>query len=407
MLQQVDIGDLSLGLYERILPDEIAELREVARALKGARVLHISSTPYGGGVSELLRSLVPLERALGIDSSWEVMLADQSFFRVTKMIHNALQGAPYHLSVADKEVYMAYSTRNAQLLPDDYDFIMVHDPQPAALRYLRADMKACWIWRCHIDTSSPNPAVWRFLKTFIKHYHAKIFTLPEFVPRDLNGTVHTIMPAIDPLSPKNMDLPRDMAKLLLNWIGIPDNGPLICQVSRFDPWKDPMGVIEAYRLVKKERPDVRLALVGSMALDDPEGWDMYEQILEADRQDAHIHVFTNLVGVGDLQVNAFQRLSKVIIQKSIREGFGLVISETLWKETPVVARRAGGISAQMAGGGGFLTETVEDTAAKVLELLNNPSLAQEEGRRGRRYVQDNFLITRLIRDQLELLNSLS
>jgi len=407
MLQPVDVGELSIDMYEEILPFEIITLRQVAKDLRGARLLHINATPYGGGVSELLRSLVPLERALGIDAHWQVISGDEHFFRVTKTIHNALQGGAYYLSGTDKETYLAHSAINAKSLTEDFDYIIVHDPQPAALRYLRPDVKARWIWRCHIDTSSPNPEVWGFLAPFIREYDCTVFTLREFVPADLEGRIETILPAIDPLSPKNMELPEGMGQHLLNWVGVPKDGPLICQVSRFDPWKDPLGVIEAYRLIKKEWPGVRLVLVGSMALDDPEGWEMYNEIIKAERQDRHIRVFTNLVGVGDLQVNAFQRLADVVVQKSIREGFGLVVSETLWKGTPVVAARAGGIPVQMAGGGGFLAESIEETAQRVLQLLANPELAAEEGRKGKLHIHKNFLITRLIYDELNLLASLS
>jgi len=406
MPQSVDVGVISPDMYEGVLPAEINKLREVAEELKGARVLHINATPYGGGVSELLRSTIPLERALGIDAQWEVITGEETFFRVTKSIHNALQGAEYNLSRADQETYLAYNSLNARSLSKDYDFIIVHDPQPAVLRHLRQDIDARWIWRCHIDTSKPNPQVWNFLVPFINEYDAVVFTLDKFIPAGLTARVDTILPAIDPLSPKNMELPEYISQQLLNWIGVPKDGPLICQVSRFDPWKDPLGVMEAYKLVKQEKPDTRLVLIGSMALDDPEGWDMYQQIVEESRKDEHIHVFTNLVGVGALHVNAFQRLADVVIQKSIKEGFGLVVSETLWKGTPVVAGRAGGIPVQMEGGGGFLVDSVNETAERVLELLDNPDLAIEEGRRGKEHVFKRFLITRLIQDELSLLSAM-
>ncbi|MHB0976169.1 MAG: glycosyltransferase [Candidatus Aquicultorales bacterium] len=406
MLQPVDIGEISLSLYEKVMPAEIAELKRVAKDLRGAKVLHVNATAYGGGVSELLRSLVPLERALGIDADWQVVFGDEHYFRVTKAFHNALQGGAYHLTPADKETYLAYSARNAQALSDVYDFVVVHDPQPAALRQYCKRSRARWIWRCHIDTSSPNLEVWAFIEKLIEFYDVVVFTLPEFVPEGFKGRVVAIQPAIDPLSPKNMELPPGMGEHLLNWQGVPLDGPLICQVSRFDPWKDPMGVIEAYRLIRKERPDIRLVLVGSMALDDPEGWEIYEEITTTERADPRLHAFTNLVGVGDLQVNAFQRLSDVVIQKSIREGFGLVVSETLWKGTPVVAGRAGGIPLQMEGGGGFLVDSVEETAEKVLELLGDKERAKREGAKGREHIRKNFLITRLIKDELELLASL-
>lgn len=407
MLQPVDIGDLSLDIYEQFLPEEVARLRELAAEFKGARILHINATPYGGGVSELLRSLVPLECALGMDSHWRVISGDEPFFRVTKAFHNALQGGVYHLTKADEETYLTYNTRNAQSLELEYDFIIVHDPQPAAMRHLHPGYKGKWIWRCHIDTSNCNQEIWEFFDPLINLYDMVIFTLPDFIPQGFNGRVETILPAIDPLSPKNMELPGGLGKHLLNWIGMPKDGPIICQVSRFDPWKDPLGVIEAYRLVKEEHPGVRLALIGSMALDDPQGWDMYNEIAAAAQDDRHFHVFTNLVGVGDLQVNAFQRMSDVVIQKSIREGFGLVVSETLWKETPVVAGNAGGIPSQMAGGGGFLVSSVEETATRVLEFLKKPELAAEEGRKGKAYVREHFLITRLIEDHLKIMKMLS
>ncbi|HZD60309.1 MAG TPA: glycosyltransferase [Anaerolineae bacterium] len=404
MPQPVDIGELSIDMYEKVLPEEIAGLRQLARELNGARLLHINSTPYGGGVSELLRSQVPLERALGIDAHWQVISGDASFYRVTKGFHNALQGGEYNLTRSDQETYIAYSISNARTLTDKYDFVIVHDPQPAALRSFCPDIGAHWCWRCHIDTSNPNPGVWDFLAPFVNEYDAAIFTLRDFIPRGVSVQTETITPAIDPLSPKNMELPEDIGSHLVSWTGVPQEGPLICQVSRFDRWKDPLGVIEAYRLIKEERSNVRLALVGSMALDDPEGWDMYEQIIEASRKDRQINVFTD---VGDLQVNAFQRLADVVVQKSIREGFGLVVSETLWKGTPVVAGRTGGIPIQMAGGGGFLVESVEEAARRILELLANPETAAEQGRLGRLHVRNNFLITRLVRDELRLLRSLT
>ena len=408
MLQLVDVGLHRLHRYLPIIgQDEIDRIRREAEARKGARVLHVNATPYGGGVSELLRSLVPLECDLGLKVDWRVIAGDSSFFKITKQMHNALQGGAVPLAKEDEERYLAYSTRNAHLMETDYDLIMVHDPQPAALRYFKPDAKGKWIWRCHIDTSRPNRAVWEFLRPFIALYDAHIFTLPEFIPPDRQSKeVKTILPAIDPLSPKNMALPPEVCRELLNWIGIPEDGPLITQVSRFDPWKDPFGVIEAYYRVKKEIPGLHLALVGSMAFDDPEGWDIYSRIMKYDQKDPNIHLFTNLTGVGDTQVNSFQRLSRVIVQKSIREGFGLAISEALWKETPVVAGRAGGIPTQMEGGGGFLIDSTEEAAEKIRLLLEDRALAEEEGKKGKEWVRKNFLITRLLREEIALFRSL-
>jgi trehalose synthase len=267
---------------------------------------------------------------------------------------------------------------------------------------------ARWVWRCHIDTSEPNPQIWNFLRPYLEGYDATVFTLGSFVPYDVPvERVEIIPPAIDPESPKNFELDPRVASRLLRWIGVEAERPLVTQVSRFDPWKDPLGVIEAYRLIKPEVPRLQLALAGSMALDDPEGWEIYRKIREAAKNDVQIHLFTNLTGVGNVEVNAFQRLSDVVIQKSIREGFGLVVSETLWKETPIVAGRAGGIPLQVRGGvGGFLVDSVEECAEKTLWALQHPEEAKEFGVKGRKPVGERFLLTRLIADDLRLYGSL-
>jgi trehalose synthase len=379
-------------------------MRELAEPLRGARVLHLNATPYGGGVAEILRSEAPLLRDLGLAADWKIITGDEKFFSVTKTIHNGLQGAARELTPQEQETYLAYSTRNAQLLEEEYDLIVVHDPQPLALLQFHGNGSAKWIWRCHIDTSEPNPEVWNFLRPYLAGYDAAVFTLGGFVPPDFPiNRVEIIPPAIDPESPKNFELGLDTAQRVLEWIGIEDSRPLVTQVSRFDPWKDPLGVIAAYRLVKREIPDLQLALVGSMALDDPEGWEIYREIQAASRNDPDIHIFTNLTGVGNIEVNAFQRLSDAVIQKSIREGFGLVVSETLWKETPVVAGRAGGIPLQMLGGvGGFLVDSVEECAERTLWLLQNPEAGHELAAQGKELVRKRFLLTRLIADELRL-----
>jgi len=349
MLQKVAVGRWSLDAYRDIVPEHILEELHVhARALKGARILHINATAYGGGVSELLRSSVPLLLDLGLTVDWEVITGRQDFFRATKALHNGLQGAPQALSEAEQTAYLDCAQENAEALDGSYDFIVVHDPQPAALPMLHGRGDARWVWRCHIDTSEPNADTWVFLRPYLAEFDAAVFTMPEFVPPDLPvERVEAIAPAIDPLSPKNLDLDVKTAQQILDWIGVELPGRLVTQVSRFDAWKDPLGVISAYRLVREEIPELQLALVGSMALDDPEGWEVYGQVSEHAAEDPLIHLYTNLTGVGNVEVNAFQRLSEVIVQKSIREGFGLVVSESLWKGTPVVAGRAGGIPMQM------------------------------------------------------------
>jgi len=409
MLEHVDTGERSVEAYRGVAPDVIVDdLIRRARALRGARVLHLNATPYGGGVSELLRSTVPLLNDLGLIADWKIIYGDEPFFAVTKAMHNALQGAARGLGEEERALYRANAERNARLLEERYDLVFVHDPQPAAVASLRGAGDGRWVWRCHIDTSHPNPEVWAFLRPYLAPYDAAVFTMAAFVPPDFPvKRVEVIPPAIDPLSPKNMPLDDVVARRVVDWIGIRPNRPLVTQVSRFDPWKDPLGVIAAYRLVREEMPDVQLALVGSMATDDPEGWEVYRQIVEASRAEPLIHVFTNLTGVGNVEVNAFQRLSHVMVQKSIREGFGLVVSEALWKGTPVVAGRAGGIPLQMADGvGGVLVDGVEECAAAILALLRDRERAAELGRRGRERVREQFLLPRLLLDEVTLMEAL-
>jgi trehalose synthase len=409
VLQKVNVGRWSLDGYDGIAPGEILqELRELARGFSGARILHVNATPYGGGVSELLRSSVPLLRDLGLSVDWKVMGGSQDFFSATKALHNALQGSPRALTNAEQAAYVSCVNENAETLDGAYDFVVVHDPQPAGLLSAHGRGDARWVWRCHIDTSEPNPDAWSFLRPFLQGYDAAVFTMAEFVPPDFPiGRVETIAPAIDPLSPKNIDLDRGTASQILDWIGVDLPGRLVTQVSRFDPWKDPLGVIDAYRLVREEIGELQLALVGSMALDDPEGWEIYREVSEASEHDPLINLYTNLTGVGNVEVNAFQRLSEVVVQKSIREGFGLVVSESLWKGTPVVAGYAGGIPMQMpAGTGGRLVASTEECAGAMLELLGNAELAHELGASGQARVREHFLLPRLLRDELRLLTSL-
>jgi trehalose synthase len=409
MLHRVDVGTQSIAAYASSAGAEMVELlHALAAPLRGARVLHLNATPYGGGVAELLRSEVPLLRDLGLAAEWQLITGDEAFFSVTKAIHNGLQGARRDLSPVERETYLANATRNAHLLDGTYDVIVVHDPQPLAIRQFHGRGDAHWIWRCHIDTSEPYDNTWAFLQPHLHGYDAAVFTLATFVPPGLPiERVDIIPPAIDPESPKCIELETDLARRVLQWIGVELDRPLITQVSRFDPWKDPLGVIAAYRLVKREVPQVQLALVGSMALDDPEGWTIYRDIQQNCADDPSVHVFTNLTGVGNIEVNAFQRLSDVVVQKSLREGFGLVVSEALWKGTPVVAGRAGGIPLQLQDGvGGFLVDSVEACAERIVWLLRHPDQARALGAAGRERVRDHFLLTRLLADDLRLYGSL-
>jgi len=410
MLDHVDVGPRSLDAYTQIIGEEtVKEIRELAAPFEGARIAHINATTYGAGVCELLRSIVPLYRGLGIQAEWKLISADPEFLSVAKAIRNALQGAPYELTQAARETYLMYNSRNAELLEEEYDFIIVHDPQTAAIRHFRGPDGAKWIWRCHSDTSEPNEAVLQFMLPFLSEYDALVFTMDDFVPAALkHQRVVTMTPAIDPLSPKNMGLSGAICQEILAWRGIDPRRPLVTQASRFDPWKDPLGVIQVYRLVRKEVPGLQLALIGSMASDDPEVWEMYGKIVAEMRGDDDIHVLTNLIGVGDMEVSAFQTSSNVVVQKSIREGFGLGVSETMWKGTPVVANRSGGIPLQMQdGAGGFLVDDTEECARRVLFLLHNRDEARRRGLAGRERVRQRFLITRLLADELRLLTSLA
>jgi trehalose synthase len=410
MLDIVDVGESSLASYRGVAPDDLLDaLEQAARPLRGARVLHLNATPYGGGVSELLRSVVPLLSDLGLAAEWRIISGDEPFFQVTKAIHNGLQGAAVQLSDGDKARYLATSRANATGFDAGYDFVFIHDPQPAALLQFSGKGSARWIWRSHIDSSKPNPDVWSFLRPFLAAYDASIFTMAEFVPADVpTPVVEVIPPAIDPRNPKNLGLPQGTAREVLEWIGVRTELPLVTQVSRFDPWKDPLGVIDAYRLARREVPDLQLALVGSMATDDPESWQMYREIRRAIAGEKRVHVFTNLVGVGNIEVNAFQALSRLVIQKSLREGFGLVVAEALWKGTPVVAGRAGGIPLQMADGtGGILVDSVDECARAMVELLRDERRARALGASGRERVRRHFLIPRLVLDELGLMRRLA
>jgi trehalose synthase len=411
MLQKVSLGTKKLDKYRLVVGRELLdELEALASALKGLRLCHINSTPFGGGVAELLSCYIPLMRGLGIQADWQVIRGDRRFFTVTKGLHNALQGARYAPIEQERtrQAYHANNQLNSRELDPNYDVLLVNDPQPLALRHYNSDGRAKWAWRCHVDSSQPDEAAWKFLSPYVEEYDAAIFTMDKFVPPGLNKPEIAIMaPAIDPFSSKNITMRRRQCRMLLDAFGLDKDRPFMLQVSRFDPWKDPFGVIEVYRLAKEEIPALQLALVGSFAGDDPEAWEMYAAIHEDADKDEDIHVFSNLTGVGNMEVNAFQTGADVVIQKSIKEGFGLVVAEALWKGTPVVAGNAGGIPLQMAGRlRDYLAVSIEDCAQRVVYLLRHPELAEELGREGREHIKQNFLLPRLVRDELSLIKRL-
>ncbi len=411
MLHKVSLGTSNIDKYRLIQAREVIdEVVSLGKELKGLRLCHINSTPFGGGVAELLVSYIPLLRALGIKADWQVIRGDRRFFTITKGLHNALQGARFESKRAEswRDLYLSINRVNASQLDPDYDVFVVNDPQPAAMRHYLTDSKARWIWRCHVDSSEPDDRVWQFLRPYIEEHDAAIFTAKEFIPKDLHlDRVITMAPAIDPFSSKNMFIKRYVCREMLENLGIDRRRTLITQVSRFDRWKDPFGTIAAYRLAKEEIPGLQLAMIGSFATDDPESWDMYAALNEEINRDNDMFISSNLTGVGNMEVNAFQRASDLIIQKSIREGFGLVVAEALWKETMVVAGNAGGIPMQMPGElGRYLVNSIEECAEKIVYLLQNPAECKRLGQKGKEIVAGNFLTPRLVRDELALIKSL-
>ncbi len=408
LLQEVHVGHKALADYQSMVARPLVEeIRDLAEGLKGLRVLHVNATSFGGGVAEILYTLVPLLRDAGIDTDWRVIMAAQEFYEATKIMHNALQGNPTSLNRAQQEIFEEQSRITSETLGSGFDFVFVHDPQPLLLRHFTGDLGAKWVWRCHIDTSSPHPDLARYLLPFIELYDTAIFSMEQYIFDGLKIPTRVFMPAIDPLSTKNMALSPEDADYVVSQFGVDPEPPLMLQVSRFDPWKDPLGVIDAYRMVKKEFAAVKLALVGSMATDDPEGWTFFTQTVEHAGDDSDVLILSNLNNVGNLEVNAFQSRADVVIQKSIKEGFGLTVSEALWKVKPTVGGNVGGIPSQIQDGQtGFLVDSADECAERCMWILDHPAEARAIGRAGKDYVRTHFLMPRLLRDYLRLLTDL-
>ena len=409
MLQEVALGHKSLADYTHIAGRGLIErIRELAEPLRGKTVLHVSATAFGGGISEILYTLVPLMKDVGLDAHWQVILGREDFFNVTKLMHNSLQGDPQAISDEQWEVFEAYNAMNAQSLEGEWDLVIVHDPQPAAIRVHVLDRAKSWVWRCHIDLSAPNPATIERMLPLIGDYDATVWHRPEYIPATLDGGIRKIYPpAIDPLSPKNMALSPEDAAFVCEQFGIDTDRPLICQVSRFDPWKDPIGVIDSYRIVRERVPDAQLALVGSMATDDPEGWEFFHRTFSHANGDPDIKILNNLNNVGAIEVNAFQSQADVCMQKSIREGFGLTVTEAQWKGRPMIGGDVGGIPLQIDNGiSGYLVSTPDEAAERSIEILEDPELAKRIGRAGKEHAREHFLTPRLLRDWLELIAEL-
>lgn len=392
MNELLEMTPSSLDLYAPVVgAAEVEELRALAGPLEGATVEMVNSTAVGGGVAEMLTRLIPLMRSVGLEGRWQVLEADQPFFEVTKAFHNALHGSAYQPGPCDFEIFREYNRRNLDRLTLDSRFVVIHDPQPVALVDVRAAAPSGrWIWRCHIDLSRPDMKVWNFLEPYVARFDGAIFSSPSFA-RQLPIPQHLFYPSIDPLADKNRELEPEFVEGVLERFGIDERRPILTQISRFDRLKDPIGVVRVYRLVKRYF-DCQLVLAGGGAPDDPEGSQVLAEVNEAAADDPDIHVL-ELPAASPLEVNALQRASTIVIQKSLREGFGLTVAEALWKKKPVVASAVGGIPLQVIHKHtGLLAHSVEGTAYQIRFLLANPEIARRLGEQGHEHVRENFLI---------------
>jgi trehalose synthase len=393
-----------LSAYEGIVgSSRITQLRRIGKKLGGLRVVHVNSTRQGGGVAEILDWMVPLMREAGLDATWEVIEGTDDFFEVTKNIHNGLQGRPVDLSHRGWKIFQEVNEMNMERLRPtltDADIVVIHDPQPAFLLPLCSERKGKWVWRGHIDISRPFRPVWKVLRTMLEKYDASIFSMCEFA-QALPHTQYIVPPSIDPLSPKNRDLDMSELENVRARFGLDPERPLLVQVSRFDRFKDPVGVIQAYRMVRKVLP-VQLVLAGGTATDDPEGKAVLEDVMEVAEEDPDIHVLS-LPPNAHETINAIQRLADIILQKSTREGFGLTVTEGMWKGKPVIGGDTGGIRLQVVNHHtGFLVNTPEGAAHRIRYLLHHQNRISEMGAVAREFVRENFLLTRQLREYLTL-----
>jgi trehalose synthase len=399
---------LRLEDFRHIVPDEtLAEIYARARKLYGKHVIHLNATYQGGGVAEILYSLVMLMNDVGLDAGWRILHGSQEFFEITKSFHNALQGAELDLSERKKRVYRRVNEDFARFTHLNHDCVIVHDPQPLAL--IRSYKKSQpWIWRCHIDLTQPHEALWDFLKGFVLKYDQVVMSSEKYFKDDLPVDQRLMYPAINPLSPKNTAISDKAIEGQLGKAHVPMDKPLITQVSRLDPWKDPEGVIDVFKIVK-EQVDCRLVLCYNVASDDPEGLQMYKKVQRKANKMLETGDILLVVGNSEKLVNAIQKFSSVVIQKSTKEGFCLAVTEAMWKGTPVVASNVGGIPAQIENGkNGYLLEPQDNEgfAERIVHLLKDPDAGRELGHRARETVRERFLITRLLSDYLDMLNSI-
>ena len=395
----------ALDDYKPIVgPQIIEELRLLAGHLSGTRVLHVNSTAVGGGVAEILSRMTPLLNELGVKARWDVIKGGEDFYAVTKKIHNALHGSKQTFEAKDYDVFLEVQEKNLKEMPLDEDFIFVHDPQPLGLVKRKQSLHNKWLWRCHVDVSTPDAGVWDFLKTFIEQYDKSVFSAPIF-SQTLSIPQALVCPSIDPLSEKNREMPQDEIDAIMTRLNIPMDKPLVTQVSRFDRLKDPLGVIRAFEQAQSY-VEARLLLVGGTADDDPEGAQTLAEVKEAAEKNPDIMVLL-LPPTSHIEINAIQRSSAVILQKSLKEGFGLTITEALWKGKPVIAGAVGGIPLQITHKySGILTHSVEGAAYRLKQLLQEPAFGKKLGENGREHVRQNFLLTRHLREYMLLFLSL-
>jgi len=388
--------------------DAVNHLRQLSAPMRGAKFVHVNSTRVGGGVAEILMKMVPLMNELGIDTSWEVISGEDKFYQCTKSMHNALQGDAVNITSDLLKAYEETNAINAETLRpvlEEADYVIIHDPQPAPLLSLCPNRKGKWVWRCHIDASKPHPPVWNYLSEYVKDYDASIFSLADFAQL-LPHTQYLIPPSIDPLSDKNMDLDQTEIDSTYEEFNLDPKRPIMLQVSRYDRFKDPIGVIEAYKLVKQSVPEIQLVLAGGGATDDPEGEEVLREVRDAAGDDTDIHILL-LRPDSHKTINALQRISDIVLQKSLKEGFGLTVTEAMWKGKPVIGGNTGGIRLQIINHHtGFLVDTPEGAALRIEQLLQDPEKLKEMGVKAKEFVRENFLITRHLREILSLFSIL-
>jgi len=390
---------VSIEAYRPIVGTQfIDELYKIAEHINERSIQHINSTPVGGGVAEILHRLVPLTNELGVKATWDVIKGSEEFFNVTKAFHNALHGSDDEITDDMFEIFRETTRDNLATMNLYGDVIMIHDPQPAGLIAKKNEIGRKWAWRCHIDVSRPNKKLWEFLREYVVQYDASVFSMPDF-SQQLPITQFLITPSIDPLADKNKDLEQSFIDSILEKYALDPDRPIITQISRYDRLKDPVGVIQAYKIVKK-RYDVQLVLAGGGASDDPEGAAVLQEVQEMGGGDPDVKVLL-LPAYSDKEINALQRASTVVLQKSIKEGFGLTVTEAMWKRKPVIGGATGGIRKQIIDGvTGYLVHSVEGTARRIIDILNDPEHAEIIAGNGFEHVRNNFLLTRHLKDYM-------